>query len=114
MLTEVGEMALETSAHQEMRDSERELFFTFVRQHRTRNSKYQKRIPPVGFELEILAVHYLSMRPPHRIRPLRIRLNLFIYAYYNTKRERKITCYNTVNNTLKKSLMLLSSPGKHP
>jgi len=26
MLTEVGEMALETSAHQEMRDSERELF----------------------------------------------------------------------------------------
>ena len=44
-----------TSAHQEMRDSGRDPFYD--RRYRTRNLKYQKRISPVGFEPEILAVH---------------------------------------------------------
>jgi len=38
-----------------MRDSGRDPFYD--RRYRTRNLKYQKRISPVGFEPEILAVH---------------------------------------------------------
>jgi len=44
-----------TSAHREMRDSEREPFYDDIA-HVTQNIK--KRISPVGFEPEILAVHY--------------------------------------------------------
>jgi len=44
-----------TSAHQEMRDSEREPFYDDIAQV-IQNTK--KRIPSVEFKPEILAVHY--------------------------------------------------------